>query len=96
MLLFQLADDGHAHGLAYIQGALAEVYRPRPARLQAARHVEHLMDVLFRAVEGTTAAAVAQLGKDEHLAADHGHGVLDTYLGAAATKATLVIICRGN
>jgi hypothetical protein len=54
------------------------------------------MDVLFRAVEGTTAAAVAQLGKDEHLAADHGHGVLDTYLGAAATKATLVIICRGN
>jgi hypothetical protein len=95
VLGLQLADDGHGHRLAHVQ-CRDQRRSARPGLIPGCPSRAAPRGWLLRAVERTTAAAVAQLGKDEHLAAHHGDGVPDTHLGAAAAEGAAVKIHLGD
>ncbi len=91
-----MADDGHGHGLAHVHRTLSKVDRPGPSRFQAAHHIQHLMDGTLGTVEGAASTAVAQLGEDEYLLADHGDGVPHAHLGATLAEGAAVQVYLGD
>jgi hypothetical protein len=79
-----------------IHPPLSKFHLTAPTAFDDAHRLQYFVDGADRAVERATAAAVADLGKDQDLLAYHGDGVVGTHLGAASTLRAKIEVDLGD